>query len=169
MDNRIYVIGHVNPDTDTVAAATGYAWLLRERDGMDAIAARAGATNPQTSWILKRLSMEAPLLLPDASPRFSAVTHHLDTTTPDSPLRDAWVIISRTGGVAPVVNEDGTPYGLVNGISLFDFVVRLVGPHPRRQDMRLAEILDRPCREACDPNVLISRRILVFAMYLTIF
>ena len=32
MSNKIYVIGHVNPDTDSIAAAMGYAWLLRERD-----------------------------------------------------------------------------------------------------------------------------------------
>ena len=39
----IYVIGHVNPDTDSIASAMGYAWLLRERDGADTVAARAGA------------------------------------------------------------------------------------------------------------------------------
>jgi manganese-dependent inorganic pyrophosphatase len=152
MDNRTYVIGHVNPDTDSVAAAIGYAWLLRERDSSDVIAARAGATNPQTTWILKHLQLEAPLLLTDASPRFQAVTRRLDTTTPDSPLRDAWAITSRTGGVAPIVNEDGTPFGLLTGTSLFDFLGKLVGPHPRRQEMRIADILDQPCREACDQN-----------------
>ncbi len=152
MDNRVYVIGHVNPDTDTIAAATGYAWLLREQDGLDAVAARAGATNPQTTWILKHLGMDAPLLLTDASPRFSAVMRRLDTTAPDSPLREAWAITSRTSGVAPIVNEDGTPFGLLTGTSLFDFLARLVGPHPRRQEMRISEILDLPCREACDQD-----------------
>ena len=41
----VYVIGHVNPDTDSIAAALGYAWLLKERDGLHTIAARAGAIN----------------------------------------------------------------------------------------------------------------------------
>ena len=27
----VYVIGHLNPDTDAIASAMGYAWLLRER------------------------------------------------------------------------------------------------------------------------------------------
>ncbi len=153
MADRIYVIGHVNPDTDSIASAMGYAWLLRERDGTDSIAARAGATNPQTTWILKRLGLEAPLLLTDASPRFEAVTRRLDTATPDSPLREGWGIASRTGGVAPVVSEDGIPYGLITGFSLFDYLGKLVGPHPRRQEMRIAEILDLPCREACDTEV----------------
>jgi manganese-dependent inorganic pyrophosphatase len=67
MSERIYVIGHVNPDTDSIAAALGYAWLLTERDGVDAQAGRAGPTNPQTNWILKRLGIEAPLLIADAS------------------------------------------------------------------------------------------------------
>ena len=129
MNERTYVIGHVNPDTDSIAAALGYAWLLRERDGIDAIASHAGATNPQTTWVLKRLGLEAPYLLTDASPRFEAVMRRLDTVTPESALRDAWVIASRTGGVAPVVNEDGTPYGLITGFSLFDYLGRLVGPH----------------------------------------
>ena len=40
--SRTYVIGHVNPDTDSIASAMGYAWLLRERDGVDTVAARAG-------------------------------------------------------------------------------------------------------------------------------
>jgi inorganic pyrophosphatase/exopolyphosphatase len=35
MVDQIYVIGHVNPDTDSIAAAMGYAWLLRERDGVN--------------------------------------------------------------------------------------------------------------------------------------
>ena len=65
--SRTYVIGHVNPDTDSIAAAMGYAWLLRQRDGVDTIAARAGALNPQSAWVLKNLSLEAPVLLTDAS------------------------------------------------------------------------------------------------------
>jgi len=150
---RTYVIGHINPDTDTISSAMGYAWLLRERDGEEVVAARAGPLNPQTTWVLKRLGLESPLLLNDASPRFESVSARLDTTAPDRPLRDAWAIATRTWGVAPIVNEDGTPFGLVHGSSLFTFLSKQVGPHPRRQEMRIAEILDLPCREACDMDV----------------
>lgn len=151
---RTYVIGHVNPDTDSIASAVGYAWLLRERDGDDAVPARAGAINPQTTWVLKRLEIEPPMLLTDASPRFEAVTRRLDTATPESPLREAWAILNRTGGVAPIVHpEDGVPAGMITGLSLFNFLARQVGPHPRKQEMRIAEILDLPCNEACDTAV----------------
>jgi manganese-dependent inorganic pyrophosphatase len=153
MAERTYVVGHVNPDTDSIASALGYAWLLRERDSIDTVASRAGATNPQTTWILKKLGLDAPYLLTDASPRFEAVTRRLDTTTPDSPLRDAWAIASRTGGVAPVVNEDGTPYGLITGYSLFNYLGKLVGPHAHREEMRISDILDLTCRDASDTDV----------------
>jgi manganese-dependent inorganic pyrophosphatase len=149
----VYVIGHVNPDTDSIAAALGYAWLLRERDKMDAIAARAGAINMQTGWVLKILNLEAPVLLTDASPRFESVTHRLDTTSPDKPLRDAWSICSRTVGIAPLVNPDGTPYGLVTGESLFAYLNKLVGPHPKLSNMKISQMLDAPSKDAADVNI----------------
>jgi len=153
MVDRVYVIGHVNPDTDSIAAAMGYAWLLRERDGIDTVAARAGATNPQTNWTLKRLALEAPFLLPDASPRFEAVCRRYDSITPDSLLRDAWMIANRTGGIVPVVAEDGKPVGLITGFSLFEYLSKLIGPHPERQGMPITDLLMQNCLEACDKNV----------------
>ena len=151
--SSIYVIGHVNPDTDSIASAMGYAWLLHERDGADTIAARAGAINLQTAWVIKYLGLEAPLLLTDASPRFESVMRRLDTTQPEKPLREAWGIASRTGGIAPILRQDGTPYGLMTGRSLFEFVNRLVGPMTRAREMRINEILDVPCQQAADIRV----------------
>ncbi len=153
MPSPIYVVGHVNPDTDSIASAMGYAWLLRERDGLDAVAARAGAVNPQTAWVLKHLGLDAPYLLTDASPRFESVTRRLDTTTPDRPLREGWSIAGKTGGIAPVVKPDGTPYGMITGRSMFTFVNKLVGPHLAQQEMRLSDILVLPCSEASDTDV----------------
>ncbi len=151
--NRTYVIGHVNPDTDSIAAAMGYAWLLGQLEGREIVAARAGPLNPQTTWVMQKLGLEAPLLLPDASPRFSAISIHMDTTAASHPLREAWAIASRTGGVAPLVNEDGTPFGLVNSLSLFAFLSRSIGSHPRREQIPISEILDLPAQEACDIDV----------------
>ena len=153
MVSTIYVVGHANPDTDSIAAAMGYAWLLKERDGLDTVAARAGATNLQTSFVLRLLGLDPPVLISDASPRFESVMRRMDTTTPDKPLRDAWAIATRTGGVAPVLNEDGTPYGLINGKSLFDFLSRQVGNRPDRHHITIDEILNLPCKEAVNIQV----------------
>lgn len=149
-----YVTGHVNPDTDSIAAAIAYAWLLKERDGIDARAARAGAINPQTSWALKFLKLDPPYLLTDASPRFDSVVRRLDTTKPDSPLIEAWAIASRTGGIAPVLDENEKPFGLITGASMFKYFGKVVGTQSRSQEMTVKSLLESPCRDAANTGIL---------------
>ncbi len=151
--NPVYVIGHVNPDTDSIAAAMGYAWLLHERDGMNTIAGRAGPVNPQTAWVLKYMDLESPLLLTDASARFESVARHLDSSSPDEPLSLAWSIAARTGGIAPLLNPDGTPFGMLTGKSMFDFLTHLIGPRPRGKVPSINEIMELPSRQAADTKV----------------
>ena len=149
--NRVYVIGHVNPDTDSIASAMGYAWLLRARDGIDTVAARAGALNPQSAWVLKQLNLDPPVLLTDASPRFESVMQRLDSIRPEAQLGMAWTLASRTGGVAPVVDEDGKPYGIVNGFSLFKYFTETLGPQPG--DTTVRQMMSAPCKDAADISV----------------
>ncbi|MFN8398663.1 MAG: DHH family phosphoesterase [Anaerolineales bacterium] len=151
MPDQIYVVGHINPDTDSIASAMGYAWLLRERDGLNTVAARAGALNAQTSWVLKTLKLESPFLLTDASPRFESVMQRLDSLRPDAQLGSAWTLASRTGGLAPVVNEDGTPYGIISGMSLFKYFSNILGPRPG--DTTVREMMAAECRDAADTSV----------------
>jgi manganese-dependent inorganic pyrophosphatase len=153
MRQPVFVIGHVNPDTDSISAAIGYAWLLRERDNLDSIAARSGVINKQTSWVLTFLGVDVPYLLTDASPRFEAIATRYDSTTPDRPLRDAWTIFNRTNGIAPIVDDENMPFGLVTGKSLFTLINQLVGPEPDKSVTTLNEILELPCREAADTTV----------------
>jgi manganese-dependent inorganic pyrophosphatase len=151
MSNKIYVIGHVNPDTDSIAAAMGYAWLLRQRNQVEAVAARAGALNPQTAWVLKRVELEAPLLLTDASPRFESVMMRLDSIRPEAQLGAAWTLASKTGGIAPVVSEDGKPFGIINGMSLFKYFTETLGPRPG--DTTVREMMSAKCKDAADTSV----------------
>ena len=149
----IYVIGHVNPDMDSIAAAIGYTWLLRERDGADVIATRSGVINKQTAWVLEYLGLEVPYLLSDASPRFEVVARSYDTVTLGQPLREAWEIASRTGGIAPIIYPDGKPYGMVTGNSLFNLINQMAGPHPQKINATLNDIFDLPCEQAADTTV----------------
>jgi len=151
--SKIYVVGHINPDIDAIASAMGYAWLLNSQDGDDFVPARAGPINTQTAWVLDRVGMHPPELLADASPRFEVVVQRFDSVTPERPLSEAWVIANRTGTVAPVVEADGKPYGLITGLSLFRLLNQLVGAHPERQQMRLSEIFDVPSRDVADVDV----------------
>ncbi len=151
MANKIYVIGHINPDTDSIASAMGYAWLLRERDGADTVAARAGALNPQSAWVLKTLNLEPPVLLTDASPRFDSVMVRLDSLRPNSPLGMAWTLASKTGGIAPIVSDDGKPFGIISGLSLFKYFTQTLGPRPG--DTTVREMMSVQCSDAADTSV----------------
>lgn len=151
--DAIYVTGHVNPDTDSIAAAMGYAWLLRARDGSNAIATRAGGVNPQTSWLLKKLELDPPFLLTDASPRFESVMRTFDSVLPNAPLSEAWELAGKTGGIAPVVTEDGTPYGMIDGFSLFNFFRQVIGIRLDNSESKIADVVSYPSKEAANIEV----------------
>lgn len=65
MSLPIYVIGHKNPDTDSICAALCLA-NLKQKLGVNAQAARLGTVNPETKFILDKLNLPLPLLLTTA-------------------------------------------------------------------------------------------------------
>ena len=67
------VIGHRNPDMDSICSAIAYAELKRLGGQPDVVAARAGATNERVDFVLRRFGFEAPALITDLSPRVSDV------------------------------------------------------------------------------------------------
>ena len=71
---RIFVIGHRNPDTDSVVSAIAYAYLKRQQ-GEDCVPARAGRLTPQTEYVLKRFGVPFPAFVPDLQPK---VRHFLE-------------------------------------------------------------------------------------------
>ena len=72
MDKPVYVIGHRNPDTDSICSAVAYAWLKRQL-GVNAVAARSGALNPETQYVLNYFGVEEPVLIEDMYPRLKDV------------------------------------------------------------------------------------------------
>jgi manganese-dependent inorganic pyrophosphatase len=150
MFNQTYVVGHVNPDTDSIASAIGYAWLLKERDGIDAKAARAGVLNPQSTWLLKFLGLYTPMLLTDASPRFDSVARCIESIHPENLLHAAWDIAIKHGKIAPITKKDGTPYGLVTCDGIFRLMISMVGDDTDEHPIRLSRILDLPCSAAAE-------------------
>lgn len=153
MISPVHIIGHLNPDTDAIASAVGYAWLLRERDGLNAIPARAGAVNPQTAWVLKTVSLEPPQYLADASPRFERIARTLPPILPDRPLREAWAVASTSNSGAPIVDAGGKPLGLVTGNSVFQFFSRQMEERIDLENVSVARVLSVACGQAMDADV----------------
>ena len=60
---KIYVVGHKNPDTDSICSAIAYADLKRKISSGEYIAKRAGLLNEETQYVLNRFGVEPPKLL----------------------------------------------------------------------------------------------------------
>ncbi len=145
----IYVVGHKNPDTDAIASAIGYAWLLHARDGQESVAARAGSINAQTRFALDTFGLPPPMLLEDASPRFEQVVNAIEPLNPAQSLAEAWEFAARTRRVAPVIDIWRRPLGMVTGQSVFEYLSR----HLDIADAPFSELIRVPCGEACDRSV----------------
>ena len=64
-ENKIYVVGHKNPDTDSICSAIAYAALKKELTGKHYVARRAGRLNEETQYVLEYFEVEVPKLLSD--------------------------------------------------------------------------------------------------------
>lgn len=117
---NIYVIGHRNPDTDSIASSIAYAELKKVTGHSNVSAAMAGEPNPQTRYILERLQIEAPLYLPDTRPRVRDIINRRPVTVrADMPLKEVLELFHRhTIRVLPVVDENNVPLGVVSLLKL---------------------------------------------------
>lgn len=112
---QIYVVGHKNPDTDSICSAMAYA-ALRRRQGLEgAQAARAGNLNRQTEFVLEELALPVPPLLLDVHPRVRHVVgEHVVTIHGDAPLSRALELFHLHGvRLLPVVDGERRPLGIL--------------------------------------------------------
>ena len=64
-NSKIYVIGHKNPDTDSICSAIAYAYLRKTVTGKNYTPARAGQVSPETAFVLERFKVEVPRFMDD--------------------------------------------------------------------------------------------------------
>lgn len=120
--NPIYVIGHRNPDTDSICSAIGYAHLKREM-GENTKPARAGKLNAETKFVLENFKMEAPELIQDLYPRVKDVmVDEVVTIRPNDTLRELGSLMHGHGVKSvPVIDEKN---GVVGVVSVSDLAKR---------------------------------------------
>lgn len=109
MEKTIYVIGHKNPDTDSVVAATAYAELKRTQGLSNAVAARAGAVNPQTEYIFHRFNVPLPEFIPDLVPKVEYYLQEKPVCVQETmPLWEALSVMEKSDRqVLPIVDSEG--------------------------------------------------------------
>lgn len=114
------VIGHKNPDMDSICAALGYAEFKRLSGWKDVVAARCGSTNARIDFVLERFGVESPLLITDLSPRVRDVMQpNVISVHADTPIYEAIQLIERRRlrGL-PVVDDQRRCLGLLNAFKI---------------------------------------------------
>src|SRR4051794_602707 len=113
---RIYVTGHRNPDTDSIAAAIGYAELKQRLDPRnDYVPVRLGDLNAQTRWVLERAEAPEPRFLPHVMLRVSDVMReHYPCAHDGDPIREVGLTMAREDlDIVPIVGEGGVLSGVM--------------------------------------------------------
>ena len=122
---RIIVIGHKNPDTDSIAAAAGYADLKRLLGVPNVLAACAGLPSARTEFLFKKFNVPLPVELADVYPRVKdVVDRQTPTLSAGQTLLEAFSMLQRSRRHRiPLVNGKGNYLGMV---SLFDLADRMI-------------------------------------------
>lgn len=120
MIKTTYVIGHRNPDTDSIASAIGYATLKQRLGDSSVIAAMAGAPNPQTRYILDRLGIPDPLFLADVHPKVRDTLKRQPVTVGrHASVYEALELFNKSGvRVLPVIDDENKPCGILTLLRL---------------------------------------------------
>jgi manganese-dependent inorganic pyrophosphatase len=93
MADKVYVVGHKNPDTDSVCSAIVFAYLLnqwKEKGGLiqidgEAVPVVQGEPNPETKFVLETFGFEVPEVMTDAEGKKVALVDHSEKTqAPDN-------------------------------------------------------------------------------------
>jgi manganese-dependent inorganic pyrophosphatase len=106
---RIYVTGHRNPDTDSIASAVGYAELKSRLDPRNEyVPVRLGELSEQTRWVLERSGAREPALLEHVMLRVRDVMRDRFPLARDGePVREVGLIMAREDlDLVPVVDGE---------------------------------------------------------------
>ena len=121
-----YVIGHKNPDTDSICSAIGHAALLRATgEQPTAIAARCGEVSQRTAWVLERAGVAEPLLVTDVRTTVGMICHPkvIKVSVSDTFLTAYRRMLAAQIRCVPVEDEQGALCGLLRYFDLLKLLL----------------------------------------------
>ena len=109
------IIGHKNPDTDSICSAICYADLKRKLTGEEYIPCRAGELNGETKFVLDKFKIEPPMLIESLEPRISDVQfRRIGGIDPGVSIRRAWEYMRDNDiQTVPILTKRGKVKGVV--------------------------------------------------------
>ena len=113
--HKVVVIGHRNPDTDSICSAIAYAELKNKTSDLVCEARRAGKMNQETEFVLKKFGVKPPRMCTDVNPKIRDVDYREMPGIPGSTsLRKAWAIMRDSQvDTLPVTSPDNELEGLI--------------------------------------------------------
>ncbi len=88
---KVNIIGHQNPDTDSICSALAYAWFKNRQGGAVYEARRAGQVSRETQFVLDHFGVAAPRLCTDVSPQIKDIDiREQPGIDGEMSLREAW-------------------------------------------------------------------------------
>src|SRR6056297_2955679 len=131
MDKKRYVIGHKNPDTDSVVSAIAYAHFKNhvEDDG-NYIPVRAGKLNPQTEYILDRFKVKPPKFVNDLTPRVeNYMKRDINTINFNEPLWDALEKLNDNNArLLPIIDDENKYFSVLHYNVFAQSIIDIVSP-----------------------------------------
>lgn len=112
---KVWVVGHKNPDTDSICAAISYAYLKNQIDDKKYCAKRAGAINEETRYVLDCFQMEEPELVTYAGAQIKDISIRKTVgVSSQISLKRAWELMKKLDVVTiPVTNSFGKLEGVI--------------------------------------------------------
>ena len=113
--HKVVVIGHRNPDTDSICSAIAYAELKNKTSDLVCEARRAGKMNQETEFVLKKFGVKPPRMCTDVNPKIRDVDYREMPGIPGSTsLRKAWEIMrDKQIDTLPVTSPDNELEGVI--------------------------------------------------------
>lgn len=125
----VIVIGHKNPDTDSICAAITYANLKNKITGGEYIACRAGHLNEETQFVLSHFDVEVPAYIKDVRTQVRDMEiRMLDGVKADLSLKNAWAKMRDAEVVTLCVTENDELSGIVTTNDIVETYMDVIDP-----------------------------------------
>ena len=113
--HKVVVIGHRNPDTDSICSAIAYAELKNKTSDLVCEPRRAGKMNQETEFVLKKFGVKPPRMCTDVNPKIRDVDYREMPGIPGTTsLRKAWEIMrDKQIDTLPVTSPDNELEGVI--------------------------------------------------------
>ena len=165
---KIFVIGHKNPDTDSICSAIAYC-DIKNRTTQDSkyIAKRAGQINEETEYVLNRFGVQPPGYLSNIGTQVKDMDIRLSPEANKSmSLKNAWDLMQENSIVSlPIREKDGTLEGLITigdiAKTYMDTTDSYLLSRARTQYQRIAETIGGKVVEGNGHGYFIQGKIMV--------